>query len=157
MKWWQTGSMIIIAAWLPCTGKAQLQSYSFEAAEALQKTAQRNTLVFIYTNWCSYCQVMKNTALANTKNIRILNEQFYFVTLNGENKNNIFFNNHLFQYKPNGVNSGTHELAEALGTIDGKLAYPALVILNSKNEILFQYSGLLRSEALHTLLKRYHK
>jgi len=46
-----------------------------------------------------------------------------------------------------------HELAKQLGTINGKLNYPALVVLNAKNEIVFQYDGYLNAEELEAILK----
>lgn len=131
---------------------AQLKAYSFEQAGQLQKTTKRHIVVFIYTNWCQYCQLMKRAALATDQITRKLNEQFYFVPLNGEEKRDIQFNSHVFRYKPNGANTGTHELAEALGTIDGKLTYPGLVLLNSRYEIVFQYSGFLSAKALRAIL-----
>lgn len=134
------------------TGTAQLKAYSFEQVGELQKKLKRNIVVFIYTDWCQYCKAMKSSTLGNEQVVRKLSEQFYFVSLDGEEKRDILFNNHLFKYKPNGANTGVHELAEALGSIRGKLAYPALVLLNSKYEIVFQYSGLLNAKSLHTVL-----
>lgn len=131
---------------------AQPKPHSFEQVDVLQKAANRNTVVFIYTDWCQYCKVMKKTALNNEQIVRILNNQFYFVALNGEEKKDIRFNDHLFKFKPNGLHTGTHELAEALGTIEGKIAYPVLVVLNSKQEIIFRYSGFLDARSLRTML-----
>jgi thioredoxin-related protein len=131
---------------------AQLKIHSFEKAEVLQKSENRPVVVFIYTDWCAYCQAMKNTAFIDRQIAKKLNDQFYFVALNGEEKRSIRFNNHWFRYKPNGANTGTHELAEALGAINKKLAYPALVILNSRYEIIFQHSGVLTGKALQVVL-----
>lgn len=131
---------------------AQLKPYSFEQVAELQKKLKRNIVVFIYTDWCQYCQTMKGATLGNDQVVRKINEQFYFVSLNGEEKKDIRFNSHLFRYKPNGANTGIHELAKALGTIDGKLAYPGLIILNSRYEIIFQHSGFLNVKALRAIL-----
>ncbi|WP_114791685.1 thioredoxin family protein [Niabella yanshanensis] len=132
--------------------KAQVKAYSFEQVETLQKNEKRNVVVFIYTNWCQYCQAMKSTTLENGQVRKMLNDQFYYLALNAEEKKDIRFNNKLFKYKPNGANTGAHELAEALGNIDGKLAYPALVVLNSRYEIVFQYSGFLHTKAMRAVL-----
>lgn len=153
MKWLKYISITIAGMLLfSCSSTAQLKAYSFEQVAELQKKQKRNIVVFIYTHWCQYCQVMKSTTLGNDQVIKKLNEQFYFVSLNGEEKKDIRFNNHLFKYKPNGRNTGSHELAEVLGTIDGKLAYPGLIILNSRCEIIFQYSGFLNAKALRAIL-----
>ena len=153
MKWLKYISITIFGMLLfSCISTAQLKAHSFEQVAELQKKQKRNIVVFIYTDWCQYCQVMKSATLGNDQVIKKLNEQFYFVSLNGEEKKDIRFNNHLFKYKPNGTNTGAHELAEALGTIDGKLTYPGLVLLNSSHEIIFQHSGFLNVKALHAIL-----
>lgn len=153
MKWLKqifiTLSAMLLLSYISA---AQLKTYSFEQAAELQKKLKRNIVVFIYTDWCPYCQVMKRATFSNDQVVRKLNEQFYFVALNGEEKRDIRFNSNLFKYKPNGANTGTHELAEALGTIDGKLAYPGLVLLNSRHEMIFQHSGFLNVKALRAIL-----
>ncbi len=63
---------------------AQLKIHSFEKAEVLQKSENRPVVVFIYTDWCAYCQAMKNTAFIDRQIAKKLNDQFYFVALNGE-------------------------------------------------------------------------
>ncbi|MCH5717454.1 thioredoxin family protein [Niabella hibiscisoli] len=138
---------------LPGFCLAQLKAHSFEEIEGLQKTARRHLVVFVYTNWCRYCDAMKTTVFKNEAVARTLNEDYYFVQLNAEEKKDILLNNHRFKYKPNGRNTGVHELATALATIDGKLTYPALVILNAKLEIVFQYSGWLNHKELGTVLR----
>ena len=58
----------------------------------------------------------------------------------------LVFNKATFQFKPTGNNSGIHELAIQLGTINKQLNYPVLCILNSENEIIFQAQQLLKTE-----------
>lgn len=137
---------------LPGFSFAQLKTHSFEQVEALQKTAPRHVVIFIHTDWCRYCDAMKTTTFKNAEVIKSLNEKFYLVQLNAEEKREVLFNNHRYKFKPNGTNTGTHELAQALGTIEGKTGYPVLVMLNSKREIVFQYSGFMNSKALRNLL-----
>lgn len=130
----------------------QLNHYSFEQIDSLQRIEARPIVIFLHTDWCKYCQNMKNTTLQNERIIKNLNEQFYFVDLNGEEKHAITFKGHTFRFKPTGSNTGVHELAEALGTLDGTLSYPALCILNKNNEIIFQYNTFLNSKAFQQIL-----
>ncbi len=155
MKWLKHVYLILAGLLLfSSISKAQLKAYSFEQVETLQKNEKRNMVVFIYTDWCQYCQVMKSTTLENGQVRKMLNDQFYYVALNAEEKKDIRFNNHLFKYKPNGTGTGAHELAEVLATIEGKMAYPALVVLNYNYEIVFQYSGFLPAKALRAVLDK---
>ncbi len=95
---------------------------------------------------------MKNTTLQNEQIIKKLNKYFYFVDFNGEEKRAITFQGRTFYYQPSGNNTGVHELAEALGTMDGQLSYPMLCILNKDNEIIFQYNSFLNSKTLQQIL-----
>jgi len=137
---------------LPLSVAAQLQKYSFEQLEDLQNTEKRDIVVFIHTDWCRYCQLMKNTTFKSENVMDLLNDNFWFVDLNAEEKRTIRFNNQIFRFKPSGLNTGVNELAEQLATIDGKAAYPTICILNPNNEIVFQYNEYINSDDLMQLL-----
>ncbi len=143
---------IFISFWFFNQGFAQLNSIQFEQIDSLQKVEKRNIIVFIHTDWCKYCQVMKSKTFKNDEVIKTINEKFYFVDFNGEEKRKIFFNNATFNFKPNGGNSGVHELAIQLGTINNQINYPILCILNYKNEIIFQSNSFLNSRDLIKIL-----
>lgn len=144
---------------LPLSAFSQLQSYSFAQLDSLQKSEKKNIVVFIHTDWCRYCQSMKNTTFKDKKVIQLLNEKFWFADLNAEEKQDIIFNGHTFKYKPTGSNTGIHELAEQLGTVNDKISYPALCILNADYEIIFQYDQFLSSvdllKVLNEVLKNF--
>jgi thioredoxin-related protein len=133
---------------------AQIKTVRFEQIDSLQKIEKRNVVVFIHTDWCKYCQTMQNTTFKNDSIIYKLNTQFYFIDLNAEQKENIVFNGRTFKYKPTGTNTGIHELAEQLATVDNQVAYPTLCFLNSNKEIIFQYDQFINSTDLSTLLTR---
>lgn len=139
---------------LPQLILAQSHAYTFEQIDSLQKVDKRNVVVFIYTDWCRYCHAMKNTSFKNDKIKDLLKEQFWFAELNAEVNQEILFNGNKFKYKPSGINTGVHELAEQLGTIDGKLSYPALCILNADYEIIFQYNEFLSADDLKKILTK---
>ncbi len=139
---------------MPISAFAQLQSYSFPEIDSLQSIEKRHIVIFIHTDWCKYCQVMKNTTFTNDRVFSILNENFWFADLNAEEKEDINFYGHTFRYKPNGSNTGVNELAEQLGTVHGKVSYPTLCILNPDYEIIFQYDQFLTTEELKKVLER---
>ena len=124
---------------------AQLKTYSFEQIDSLQIIEKRKIVVFIHTDWCKYCQAMKNTTFKNKDIIALLNSKFYFVDLNAEERKSIRFNGNIFEYKPTGNQTGINELATEIGVIDGFISYPTLCFLNDRNEILFQKNGFIES------------
>lgn len=145
--------LLLLCCVIPA-GFAQLHSVAFEEIESLQGVEKRKTIVFIQTDWCSFCHAMKNTTFKNEEIIKELNNTFYFVDFNAEEKRAVVFNKTTFQFKPTGNNSGTHELAIALGTINKQLNFPVLCVLNSENEIVFQHSGYLNPKELKLILAK---
>ncbi|MDP3556547.1 MAG: thioredoxin family protein [Bacteroidota bacterium] len=139
---------------LPKNSFSQIKLFQFEQIDSLMKVEKRKIVVFIYTDWCKYCATMKNTTFKNDSINEFLSKLFYFIDLNAEEKRDINFNKHTFKYKPTGVSTGINELAEQLGTVDGKISYPTLCFLNSEYEIIFQYNQYINSTQLLGILAR---
>jgi thioredoxin-related protein len=146
--------LLLLLCFVIPSGFAQLHSVSFEEIDSLQRIEKRKTIVFIQTDWCSFCHTMKNTTFKNEEIIKELNNTFYFVDFNAEEKRTVVFNKTTFQFKPTGNTSGTHELAIALGTINKQLNFPVLCVLNSENDIIFQHSGYLKPKELKLILAK---
>lgn len=140
--------------WIVQQGFTQLKTVQFEQIDSLQTIEKRNVIVFIHTDWCKYCQVMKAKTLKNQEVVQLLNSKLYFVDFNAEEKRDIVYNNSTYKFKTNGSTSGIHDLAMALGTINGQINYPALCILNDKNEIVFQHNSFLNAKELVAILKK---
>lgn len=139
---------------LPGTTFGQLKVTPFEQIAILQKLDPRPMVVFIHTDWCRYCQGMKNTTFKNENIIKLLNKNFYFLDLNAEEKRDIRFHQKTFKYKPTGNNTGVNELAQQLGSNNGKLSYPALCFLNADYEIIYQQHDFIDSKRLIKILER---
>ncbi len=131
----------------------QLNECSFEQLDSLQAEAPRPVAVFIYTDWCKYCAALKNTSLRNPQVVDLLNEQFYFISLDAESKTDIQLAGRTFSFKPSGNNQGIHELSEQLGTTNGVVAYPTLCFLNADYEIVFQYNQFINATDLAKVLE----
>lgn len=131
---------------------AQLKTHTFEEAEKLSVKNPKPFVVFIHTSWCKYCKMMQNSTFKNEKVIKQLNEKFYFIPFDAEDKNDITFNNHIFKFKSKGNDSGIHELAEALAEKQGTIAYPTITILNPNHSIELQLQSFLNAENLFEIL-----
>ncbi len=133
-------------------GFAQLRTFNFEQIDSLQAIQKRKIVVFIYADWCKFCHVMKNTTFKYKEVIEELNSDFYFISFNAEEKQKIIFNNRIFDYKSSGNNSGIHELAIGLGTINKQVSFPVVCVLNDKNEIFFQQNTFLNAKEFKNIL-----
>lgn len=146
--------ILLIFFWAIPSGFAQLKTYTFEEAEKLSKENPKPFVVFIHTSWCNYCKMMENSTFKNPEIIAILNNNFYFISLDAENKEDIQFNNHKFQFKPNGQNTGIQELATALATINSQVVYPTVTILESDYSIVFQKGSFISDKELLLVLEK---
>lgn len=97
-----------------------------EAIEANKKTPKK-IFVDVYTNWCGWCKKMDKSTFKDPKVVAALNQDFYAVKFNAEQKEVINFNGSDFKFVNQG-RRGVHQLAYAL--LDGRLGYPAFVYLD---------------------------
>ena len=136
-------------------GKEDLNIFTFEEVEKLQQQKPKPILIFLYTDWCKICFGMKKTTFKNREVIQLLNEKFYFIKLNAEEKKDITFLGKIFTYKPTGTTSGMHELATELGTIKKTIKYPTTILLNTVFEIDVQLTGLYNASKMIGILSTY--
>lgn len=146
--------IILFFLWAIPSGFAQLKTHSFEEVVQLSKENPKPIVVFMHTNWCKYCKIMEHVTFKDSRIIATLNENFYFISFDAETKKDIIFNNHTFQFQPNGTNTGIHQLAIALATIENQVVYPTLTILESDNSILFQQASFISAKALGRILDK---
>lgn len=142
----------IVGILFPLNGFSQIVSKSFEQLDGLQKTQNRFVVVFIHTDWCKYCQAMKNTTFKDKEIAALLNQNFWFVDLNAEEKSDITFNGQTYEFRPTGNNTGIHELVEKFMMPYGNVSYPIVCILNTNYEIIFHKNQLLSVNDLRLLL-----
>jgi thioredoxin-related protein len=97
-----------------------------EALVAHQK-APKKIFIDTYTDWCGWCKVMDKKTFTDADVIRYINENFYAVKFDAEQREPITFQGHTYQYVPAG-RKGIHTLAYSL--LDKRPSYPAFVLLN---------------------------
>ena len=146
--------LLLIFLWAIPSGFAQLKTYSFEEVEQLSVQNPKSIVVFVHTSWCKYCKMMENTTFKNPDLISLMNEHFYFILLDAESKNDITFNNHTFKFKPTGPNTGIHELAIILSTVEDQVTYPTITIMDRNYSLLFQKQSYLKAKDLISILEK---
>lgn len=127
---------------------------SFEKAIELNKQDPKPILVDIYTDWCGYCKKMDLNTYSNKTISKYINENFYAVKLDGEEKNDIVFNEYTFKFQKEG-RRGYHQLPAAL--MNGKLSYPTTVFLSKNEKILDRIPGYLDKTIMEKVLVYFSK
>lgn len=137
---------------------------TWEEAVQAAKTARaegktpKKIFIDIYTDWCGWCKKMDQNTFEHDSISAYLNENFYPVKFNAEQRASITFQGHEFKYVAQG-RRGYHELAAAL--LDGKMSYPTVVFLNEDFELLQRIPGYLDIDIfeiiMHYLAEEHYK
>ena len=123
---------------------------TFEAAVEKSKTEKRKIFIDLYTDWCGWCKVMDKNTFSEELIANILNEKFYPVKFNAEQRANVVFQGFTFKFIPSG-NSGVHQLAASL--LSNKLAYPSQVFLDEDFHIIQPLQGYQKPDEFHKIIK----
>lgn len=102
---------------------------SWEEAMTAAADNPKKVYIDIYTDWCGYCKKMDRETFTDPEVVKYLNENFYPVKFDAEQKEEITFNETSFKHRPGG-RGGVHELAVAL--LNNQMGYPAFVILDEE-------------------------
>ena len=128
----------------------QIQWMSWDEAYAANSKEPRKIFVDVYTSWCGWCKKMDKTTFQDQQIIKEINESFYAVKFDAEMKEDINFNEAVFSHVNQGRN-GTHQLAFAL--LDGRMGYPAFVLLDESFNRVMLAPGYKTAEQLILQLK----
>ena len=109
--------------------KASIDWYSFE--EVIDKAAEspKMVLVDVYTDWCGWCKKMDQNTFTDPKVISYINENFYAVKLNAEDRKK--------KFKFRGKEYTEEKIARAMRVT----SYPNFVIMDASMENITQLPG----------------
>ncbi|MGB1184421.1 MAG: thioredoxin family protein [Schleiferiaceae bacterium] len=118
----------------------KIQWMSIEEAYALTLTEDEPKKIFIdvYTDWCGWCKRMDAATFQKSEVAKYMNEHYYNVKFNAEQKEDITILGNTFKFVEQGKR-GYHELAAAL--LNGKMSYPTVIFMNGKFEMLSPVPG----------------
>lgn len=117
----------------------ELKWYTWEEAVALNKTKPKKIFVDVYTEWCGWCKRMDKATFNDPQVAAYLNQHFYPVKLDAEQKADIQFSGETFKYVETGNGRGVHTLAYSL--LDGQMSYPTVVYITEKYERIMISKG----------------
>jgi thioredoxin-related protein len=125
-----------------------VQWITFEEAVKKTKTEKRPVFIDVYTDWCGWCKVMDKNTFNDPRVAKLLNENFYAVKFDAEQKEDVVFNGTTFKFVPSGA-KGYHQLAAAL--LNNQLSYPTVVFLNENLEIIQPLAGYRKAPEFHKI------
>ena len=128
----------------------ELNWLSMEDLDNLNNDEEKLFLVDVYTDWCGWCKVMDKKTFTDSKIKTFLDENFYVVKFNAEQKEPIQFNGKEYEWKSSG-RRGVNMLAVDL--LNGRLGYPSLVFLDSDLNKIQVVAGYKTADQLMNVLK----
>ena len=110
-----------------------------QADEMSLKDDSKEILVYVYTDWCGFCRQLEKSYFKDKELVDYINENYYAVKFNAEQKKDVVFDGYTYEFidgKPRGVNQFAYDL------LQGHLAYPGLVLLESNKELINSFNGV---------------
>ncbi|WP_138479826.1 thioredoxin family protein [Dyadobacter bucti] len=135
-----------------------IQWLTIEEAYAKIQKEPRKVLIDVYTDWCGWCKVMDRETFRNKSVATYVNEKFYAVKLNAEQKEAIKLGDQKFEFLSEG-GRGIHQLALAL--TNNQPSFPTTVFLDDKFQMIQPLPGYMKAKEFHQVItffgEDYHK
>ena len=137
--------------------KTEIQWLSIEMAEELAAKYDSDILVFFFRNGCPECKKMKEETLKNSEIIKLINENFFPVMLNGRTKDTIIYNGVAYYNQQTAAQGKNfrHDLYHEL-VVGGKhqYVYPYIVIINGEHQNIKYLPGFFPAIRLKRSLQK---
>lgn len=138
-------------------------SVNWISIEELEKKVQTDPrkVIFLFTKkGCPYCQEMKETTLQDVEVIKLINDNYYAVMLDGKTKDPITFKGVTYvndaSIEEDPKSTWRHNLfAELVEPYNGGYYWPTTVVLDSKLEKVRSFPGLQKPAQFKRLLMNY--
>ncbi|QIH36348.1 thioredoxin family protein [Sphingobacterium sp. DR205] len=155
MKYCQKISMLLIALFYPLLhfGQERINWVSFEQLDSLLAVEPRETLIFIHTDWCSYCRKMEREIFTKQNLVTVINKNYYAVSLDAESVAEISFDQSIWKAESNRKKTGQyHPLALLL--MQGKqMVFPSILRFDSEFRLKNIQQKYLNSKELGVFLE----
>lgn len=123
---------------------------TFEEAIEQAKVEKKKIFIDVYTDWCGWCKVMDKNTFSQPVIANYLNDNFYPVKFDAEQKGNIDFKGTTYKFVASG-RKGYHQLAAAL--LQNKLSYPSVVFLDEDFNMIQPLPGYQKPDNFEMIIK----
>ena len=139
-----------------CAKAQEINWVSFEEALELQKKEPKKIMMDVYTSWCGPCKMLDKNTFQNKDVAAYVNEHYYAVKFNAEGNEEVNFKGKKFSnpnYDPALAKrrNSVHELSRYFQVN----AYPTIVFMDEKGELIAPIKGYQKPTGLELYLKMF--
>lgn len=129
---------------LPLLGFSQktetINWMTIEEVQTAMDKEPRKVIIDVYTDWCGWCKRMDKSTFQNETIAQYVNQNFYAVKFNAEQKEAITLDGQAYEFVAQG-RRGYHQLAATL--LQGKMSYPSIVYLDENLKMIQPIPGYM--------------
>jgi len=127
---------------------------TFQEALELQKKTPKKIMMDVYTNWCGPCKMLDRNTFHNKDVVDYVNKNYYAVKFNGEGNDVINYKEKAFSNpRYNSANKNRRNSAHQLAGYFQINAYPTIVFIDEKGDLIFPLKGYKTPTQLEVYLK----
>jgi thioredoxin-related protein len=133
------------------TTKASQESIRWLSLDELQeamKKKPKKVWIDVYTDWCGWCKRMDATTFKHPDVVRYMNEHFYAVKLNAEQKDSIMFMGKSYGFMPQ-----YRANMFAIELLRGQMSYPSNVFMEENYQNAQVIPGYQSVQQMEMVLK----
>src|SRR5690606_21986504 len=162
-------TLVLLVAFLPFVAFAQstagtkpaaakgIKWLTIEEAQEAAKKDPRPLFVDVYTNWCGPCKMLDRNTFSDPRVAEYVNRNFHPVKFNAESGDPVTWKGQKLE-KPDfdpartAGRNGTHHLTYQIANVNGRIAYPSVVYLDSELNVLAPVQGYMTPEQIEPIL-----
>lgn len=155
MKYCRKISILLIALLYPLLhfGQERINWVSFDQLDSLLAVEPRETIIFIHTDWCTYCRKMEQEIFTKPDIVTVIDKSYYAVRLDAESVQKITFDQSIWKAKSDKKRTGQyHPLALTL--LNGKqMVFPSILRFDREFRLKNIQQKYLNSKELGVFLE----
>lgn len=146
------GGLILLSSFNLSNEAYKVKWYSMNQYDSLVKTGDRKIIIDVHTDWCAPCLKMDNYTFSDKRIAQYINENYFPIKFNGEDKDSIIYQNETFY-----ATSKTHQLTHKLNIS----AYPTLLFIDENGTLITKEAKFFSPNemeiVLHYILGSHYK
>lgn len=134
----------------PANNQGLINWVKIDEVEGLAKKNKKKIMVDLYTSWCGWCKRMDKATFQHGEIAQYVNDNFYAVKFNAEDKNSINFNGKAHDFVQAG-RRGYNQLAFQFA--NGRMSYPTISFLDENLNVINAFPGYKEPNKFDPLLR----